>query len=436
MLNKALRTQDIELLFLFRFLIHDIYEQLKQYQYHSLIRVYRGQAMSHEELKALQRSIKKLISINSFFSTSVDYYKALDFLNDSYISNDLHRVLFVIDAHPHVVSTKPFADISSHSPYNEREVLFMVGCVFRITDIRQDKQTWMIYMQLCGDDEHDMQDLFQHMKKEYAGGDKEVDLRSFGAVLYKMGKYNLAEMVYLRLLHELSSNDPMLSSVYRSLGMVYEEKGQYTTSLYWYQNSLQTQMKMNPSNHVDIGGIHCCIGVVYKKKGDYKRALDYYYKAIELFQKAHDDNHPDMASFYNNIAIIYNNQKQFSRALDFYEKMLSIETKHLPPDHPNLGMSYNNIGLVYYSAGDYNLAMSYYNRSLQIKLKSLPSDHPLIATSYVNIGRVHETTNNLQQALVYFQKAAAIRHKAFAFDNPDVIKIDKDIQRVLSKINR
>ncbi len=85
--------------------------------------------MSHEELKTLQRSIKKLISINSFFSTSIDYYKALDFLNNSDISNDFHRVLFVIDAHPHVVSNKPFADVSSHSHYNEREVLFMVGCV-------------------------------------------------------------------------------------------------------------------------------------------------------------------------------------------------------------------------------------------------------------------------------------------------------------------
>jgi len=434
MLNKALRTQNIELLFLFRFIIHDIYEQLKRCQYHSPIRVYRGQVMSHGELKILRRSINNFISINSFFSTSVDDSKAMSFSNDSNISHDLHPVLFVIDANPSVVKTKPFADISCHSDYNEREVLFMVGCVFRLIDIRQNGQISMIYMRLCGDDEHDMQDLFRYMKKEYAGGDKQVDLNSFGAVLYKMGKYDHAEMVYHRLLNEISLNDPILSSVYRSLGMITEDKGEYNTSLKWYQNSLQTQMRINPSNHIDIGGIYCCIGVVYKKTNDYNKALDCYYKAIELFQKAHDDNHRDMASFYNNIAIIYNKQKQFSKALNFYEKMLSIERKHLPADHPDLGMSYNNIGLVYFSVGQYDLAMSYYNQSLEIKFKSLPSEHPLIAKSYVNIGRVYEARKDWRQALIYFEKAAAIRYNALSSHHPDVIKIQKDIQRVSSKM--
>jgi len=433
MLNKALRTQDIELLFLFRFLIHDIYEQLKRCQCHSRIRVYRGQTMSKKELETLQRSIHQMISINSFFSTSVDCEKAKSFLNVPSISNDLHLVLFVIEAYPYVNTTKPFADISSYSAYNEGEVLFMVGCVFRLIDIRQDGRTWMIYMRLCDDDEHDMQDLFQHMKKEYTGGDKEVGLKSFGTVLYKMGKYDLAKMVYHRLLNELSLDDPMLSSVYRSLGMIAEDNGEYNTSLEWYQKSLQSQMRINPSNHVDIGGIYCCIGVVYKKKGDYDKAMDCYFKAIELFHKAHDDNHPDMASFYNNIAIIYNIQKQYSEALTFYERMLSIETDHLPADHPDLGMSYNNIGLVHYSAANYNLAMDYLKQSLEIKFKSLPPEHPLIAKSYVNIGRVYEAQKKFRQALEYFQKAAAIRYKALPSDHPDVIKIDKDIQRVSSK---
>jgi tetratricopeptide (TPR) repeat protein len=433
MLNKALRTQDIELLFLFRFLIHDIYEQLKRSQCHARITVYRGQVMSDKELKTLQRSVNKMISINSFFSTSVESSKAMKFLNAPNISNDLHPVLFVIEAYPYVNITKPFADISSHSRYNEEEVLFMVGCVFRLIDIRQNGQIWIIYMQLCDDDENDMQDLFQHMKKQYAGADKEVGLRSFAAVLYQMGKYDLAKMVYHRLLNELSSNDPMLSSIYRSLGMIAEEKSEYNTSLEWYQKSLKSQMRINPSNHVDIGGIYCCIGVVYKKKGDYDQAMDYYFKAVELFHKAHDDNHLDMASFYNNIAIIYNIQKQFAEALTFYERMLSIETDHLPADHPNLGMSYNNIGLVHYSTGDYNLAMDYFKQSLENKLKSLPTEHPLVAKSYVNMGRVYEAQKKFRQALEYFQKAAAIRHEALPSNHPDVIKIDEDIQRVSSK---
>ena len=53
MLNKALRVQNIDLLFLFRFVIGDIYQQLKQYQQQSPICIYRGQVISIDELNTL-----------------------------------------------------------------------------------------------------------------------------------------------------------------------------------------------------------------------------------------------------------------------------------------------------------------------------------------------------------------------------------------------
>ena len=59
-LNKALRIQNIDLLFLFRFYIRDIEQQLHKNRYQSSVRVYRGQLMSHEELEF----IKKFIKIN------------------------------------------------------------------------------------------------------------------------------------------------------------------------------------------------------------------------------------------------------------------------------------------------------------------------------------------------------------------------------------
>jgi len=95
--------------------------------------------MSNDELNDLQRSISELISINSFFSTSINRRKAVGLLNSLNISNDLCPVLFIVDADPRVVTSKTFADISAFSDFsNESEVLFMIGCVFRLTDIRRD----------------------------------------------------------------------------------------------------------------------------------------------------------------------------------------------------------------------------------------------------------------------------------------------------------
>ena len=121
----------------------------------------------------------------------------------------------MIDADSSVKTTKPFADISSRSYFvDEYEVLFMMGCTFHLMDVRRhDYQIWKIQMKLCGDDEHELKNLFDYMKKEDGCGEKEVDLRSFGDVLQQIGKFDLAEKMYRRLFEELPPNDRSLSDL-------------------------------------------------------------------------------------------------------------------------------------------------------------------------------------------------------------------------------
>jgi hypothetical protein len=66
-LNKALRTQNIHMMFLFRGFIADIYHQLQNNQAKTRLQVYRSQRMSSDELNDLKQNIGQLISINSFF---------------------------------------------------------------------------------------------------------------------------------------------------------------------------------------------------------------------------------------------------------------------------------------------------------------------------------------------------------------------------------
>ena len=106
-LNKALRVQNIDLLFLFRFVISNIHRQLEQNQCQTPVHVYRGQLMSDDELNLLRGSINEFISINSFFSTTLDRSKALNFLKSFAISADFHYVLFDIDADPSDVTSRP-----------------------------------------------------------------------------------------------------------------------------------------------------------------------------------------------------------------------------------------------------------------------------------------------------------------------------------------
>ncbi|CAF4419625.1 unnamed protein product, partial [Adineta steineri] len=149
LLNKALRIQNIDFLFLFRFFIRDIEQQLYENQYLSPIRVYRGQLMSSDELNILKKSQNKLISINSFLSTSCNRQIALFFLGSSPYNDTYERVLFEIDADPSKDGVKPFADLSKFSYFPEGEFLMTLGSVFYLKNIYLgENHIWHIEMDL------------------------------------------------------------------------------------------------------------------------------------------------------------------------------------------------------------------------------------------------------------------------------------------------
>ncbi len=326
-------------------------------------------------------------------------------------NSDLQQLLFAISIDHEILIVDPSQRSVSSDFSHESEVLFMLGSIFCLNQMCHDQSSAharmsIIRMTLCSDHDNDLKQLYDHMKNEYHR--EETNLLSLGDVIRNMGKFDLAEKYYRRLLSELPSNDPSLSALYQRLGRVADAKGEYDTSLEWYQKSLEMRVRTSPSDHVNIGLTHNSIGIIHGNKGDNSRALESYNRAVSLFKQAHDENHPHLASFYNNIGIIYQEQQKYLEALDFYEKSLAIWKKHLPSDHPDLGSSYNNIGIVHDCLGHSDLALEHYNRSLEIKVKSLPAQHPTIATAYENMGLVYEHKGELEQALTLLQTASTM----------------------------
>ncbi|CAF3409601.1 unnamed protein product [Rotaria socialis] len=453
-LNKALRVQNINILYLFRSVILDINEQLKQAQAQKHIRVYRGQLMSNEELDRLRCSVGKFISINSFFSTSLNRDTTLLFLTTGIYANEhnhdkcFESVLFEIDADPVVVMSnswnRPFANISTFSEFpSEDEVLFMLGSIFRLDDISYDqssatvcntlKTVKIIRMTLCNDQEKDLEQLYTVMKKYFSKA--QTNNLLFGKLLVKMGKFNMAENYLCRSLGEFTSNDPSLADLYHLMGMVAGAQDNYNESLEWHRKSLTVCVQACAADHVNIGNSYNSMGIVYRKKGERIRALDSFNAAVSLFEQAHHENHQDMALLYGNIGNIYQEQKKYEDALKFDEKSLAIKTKYFPCVHADIGASYANIGVIYRCLGQYDQALDYYKRSLEIQLKSLPSEHLDIATTCKNIGILYKHKTEWKQALTYFEKASKLFHKLLPLQHPNVTKINTAIQYVSCQLN-
>ncbi|CAF1277467.1 unnamed protein product [Rotaria sordida] len=431
-LNKALRVQNIDLLFLFRFFLRDLRQQLKQHQLSSSIRVYRAQLISKEELEIMKQSIGQYLSMNSFLSTSVDRQLALFLLGDYDSSDDSVRVLFEIDLDAQVITTKPFADVTSLSYFSEeQEVLIMLGSIFRLENIyMEENRIWIIRMTLSSENDQDFKTLFEYMKKQYQDG--ETGLLSFGDSLWRMGKFDDAEKYYRRMLNELPYDHEDIAICYYTLGLVASAKGKFDSSLEWHHKSLEIKIRKLGLNHPSLAASYNSIGVVYRQKGDNKKALESYRQALIVYQQNFGEDHPRIATCFNNMGNIYNAEKNYAEALQYHKMALPIYEKHRPPEHPDLGAAHNSIGSVYGSLGEYNLALEHFNLSLKIYEKSLPPHHPHIAMTLENIGLIYEDNDDLQQALLFYTKAATIFRHSLPATHPRIVEIEQDIQRISS----
>jgi tetratricopeptide (TPR) repeat protein len=75
------------------------------------------------------------------------------------------------------------------------------------------------------------------MKKQV--GTAETNLRTLGKCLWKMGKFDLAEKYFTRLLNELQPDDPLNSILYEDLAELAALRGEYDMSVQYQEKSLK-----------------------------------------------------------------------------------------------------------------------------------------------------------------------------------------------------
>ena len=165
LVNKVLRSSDVEMMFKMRYFLTDLYAQLdglyKQtctlYCRSDKENLYRGQLMSKSEFEHFKQLQGHIISINTFLSTTTSLQIALAFASASLNNNDFIPIVFCIQTNPYVQHKRPYANISNFSMYrDEEEVLFAMGSLFRIQCIEKlDRMNNIpvIYLQMIDQNE-------------------------------------------------------------------------------------------------------------------------------------------------------------------------------------------------------------------------------------------------------------------------------------------
>ncbi len=416
LLNKALRTQNIEVIFKFRFFINDLHNQIQElYQKYLLthkksrLTAYRGQRMTMGEVELLKNNVNEVISMNSFLSATTIREIAEIFADASDQSNapsPLQAVLFIIDISDINKDTTAFAFIENYSCFkDEEEILFTIGAIFKVQSVIEDKEKkiWHVHLQLNKQQNQQYKDLFSYMIQQIG---LDPSPSTLGWFLYRMSEFDQAERYIQLLLKELPPGDKEIGNAYNLLGLIYKDLKRLEKSVECYEKAL---VIYSHSNSPQVIAIHCNLGLAYLVLNDIRNADEHQRQAEgKLLKSSLKTDALLIAMTVTLKAKIQIEQGDYKLAYENIKRALQKKKTKLPSDHPSIASTLNDLGIVKEKMGDMKKALEYFTRALEIRQNSLSPNHLDIAECFTNIGRINNKCKQHALASRQFELASKI----------------------------
>ncbi|CAF1512625.1 unnamed protein product [Didymodactylos carnosus] len=222
--------------------------------------------MSNDELERIRVSVGNYVSMNSFFSTTLDRTYALFLISSAGAasSTTLQPILFEID--PLKEGMKPFADISAESHFNtEREVLFMLGSIFKIENVILTTTTdgnsyWSIKLSLASENDYELRE------KNYEE-----------ALVYFIRALEIEETC-------LPSDHYEIAKACENIRFIRFNLGDYETALPFFEKGFNIKRKSLPAQHVDLGMTYHNFGLIYEQTEKLKEASENFLMAKQIYR--------------------------------------------------------------------------------------------------------------------------------------------------------
>ncbi|CAF1511072.1 unnamed protein product [Didymodactylos carnosus] len=449
LLNRALRTEDINALYIFRFYISDLCSSLEERceltkEFINVGKVYRGLQLRQEQIDKLKTSIGSLISLYGFVSTSTIKELALIYAGTD--CKDLVPVIFEIDLDAKTDQTI-FAYIAYESNFpEEEEILIDIGTGFRIKEVALDKGVWTVSLAATNEGREivngylalpqsevaeigttilfgrllaDMgkyqksQGYFEGLLKTPDGENVANIYYNIGRALYLNGKYDDALTYYIRAYEQSHHPQSAIQAarILNGIGNVYYSCNEYDKARKHHLRSLKIRQKMHLTDHHDVAESLNDLAGTYSSLNNHKMAEKYYSEAFNMYQRTLPANHHRIGECYNTNGVILQEKGEYDKALVAYTNAHKLRKRVLPLNHPDFADNLLNIGMIYYHQNDYDTAEKYYKDALVIQERELPSDHPALARTMHEIGVIYYRQDNYMQAFNYHVKAMNIFYK-------------------------
>jgi tetratricopeptide (TPR) repeat protein len=400
MINKALRTQDIETLYNMRTFLRHLHQQLLRLypkndktQSTPILTLYRGQRMSIGEFEKLKNNEGGLLSVSNFLSTSESRELALAYAGQS--DNDTIAMVleFTLNINDKINSSYAYIGKLSQFGEGESEWLFSMGSVFRIGKIEPLENIWLIHLTCTTDQDETIENLTIHMRK-IIQMQHQNPILPLCRLFARMGEYKKAAELCEKNL-ESEGGWEMQATLYDTLALMEADRGNDDSALYYHQQALNVV-----AEHVD-------------------------------------KNDPLLASYHNNVAISCSLVNQDKEAIEHYRMSIDFELRASEPDYTNIAYSYDSMGsILHYVFSKYDEALHCYKKALDLMLVSLPSTHPDIYSLYDNMADIYETQNKMDSVLDMLKKCINVKQRSVECSPHDLARTYRRLAHVYKKQNK
>ncbi|CAF3609892.1 unnamed protein product [Rotaria socialis] len=444
LVNKALRTEDVGQLHLFRFFISDlslklteIYKELTLKE-KTIFMLYRGLKMEMDELKRLKENIGCVISANGFLSTSHSKDVAIQFATRTTKRADITPVIFEIECNLSTAKSIVFGDIWKYSEFaQEEEVLFNLGSTFKIESMENNKALNMTVFKLIATDAgmEFAQKYIELNRERYEETTPDI---LFGLLLVQMGKYDQSLNYFKGLLNASNVNIDN-ARAYNGIAFAYLCKSKLHKAYKSAYHAYELMIGAKQCRIKDSTRPMTVMGHVLLREEKHEESLDFYIEALEICNKFSGRKHLDTAGALDHVGNVYYKMKKYGDASQYYEKSFDINVEKLPHVHLDIAANLNNIGLILYknefSDDSYSCSLrenenlktmlsdvntlNCFEESLRIRKKLLPANHNDIIQSLDNIIRLLNKCGDIDGSLKYFAEKLILQKIDFDPNDPD-----------------
>ena len=444
LLNRALRAQDIDKIFKFRLFINDLHNQIQDlYRQYltthtgSRLTVYRGQFMSMDEIKFLEKNIDQIVSMNTFLSTSRKRDVAemfLDLLGQSGDSQSLESVLFTIDIIDISPDTTAFAFIEQHACNpEESEVLFTINAIFKVESVRQEGRIWYVHLRLSKQQNEEQKSFSKYMIQAIG---LEPGPISFGWFLYRMGIFDKAERYAQYIIERPFLDEQDKADAFNLLGLIYNDLEKHEKSIDCYEKAIDIYDNSDRFSSSQTIAIHYNLSLAYLAYDDNRLAEDHRRKFEELLTNSPVASNPLFIAMSDKLAgKLAAAHGDHHKALENLKAALQEKRKSLLPNDPSIAAMLHDMGVIYAKMGNDTKALEYFQEAVEISERSLSAGHFDLAAYHANIGRIQYKHGQYKLALEQFQKALKMITDATQDENDTSIQLLKCIKDTSDKLD-